>query len=93
MVSEGQTSGAIQGTSLLETTPYDTVPLELTQDRFWHIMYPQAEGELIKMKIYVSDTQLTREADSSNKDEIFNIAVSDFRLNAINIYSKALHRY
>ncbi len=93
MVTDGTTSHSILGTGILETTPYGTVPLEDSQARFWHIIYPQAEGEVIQIRLHISDAQLTRNPTDSNKDEVFNIAVSDFQLNAINIYAQSIHRY
>ena len=92
MVDEGETSNAAFGTSILETAPYPDNTMEATQKKFWHTIYLQAEGETIQLHLYISDAQLAREADSSNKDAILNIAVSDFRLNAINIYSRMVNR-
>lgn len=83
LVRDGATSGALLGTSILETTPYATVPFESSQDRFWHVLYPQAEGETIQIHFYLSNAQMFDE----------DIALSNFELNAINIYARQVHRY
>jgi len=72
-VSGGATSGALLGTSVLETSPYTLMPLESTQTRLWHPLYLQAEGECIQLNIYMSPEQL---ADT-------DIALADFELHAM----------
>lgn len=74
---DGTASGAVLGTNVLQTTPYAEHPLESTQDRFWHRVYFQTEGENAQMRLYLSDSQMT---DS-------DIAWSDFKLNAMVIYA------
>jgi len=56
----------------LETTPYALYPLEETQDRLWHQIYPQLEGSGAQLRIYLSDEQMLD----------FNIIRADFQLNA-----------
>lgn len=51
-------SGAAMGTNILETSPYTSIPLEASQDRFWHYIYPQSQGENVQLKIYFNDTQI-----------------------------------
>lgn len=93
MIAAGEASGAIIGTNILETSPYPSIgpaePVvvppsqEAAQNKFWHALYPQAEGESVKLHFYLSDTQL-RDLD---------IATSKFVLNAFSIYARKLHRY
>lgn len=83
MVSDGTVSDSIMGTAVLETTPYPDVTLEQSQERFWHVIYPQAEGEVIQIRLYLNDEQMLDE----------DIALSDFILNAMNIYAQQVHRY
>jgi hypothetical protein len=80
--ADGFTSGALIGTNILETTPYTDVTFEESQDKFWHIIYPQAEGESVQMRISLTIDQIL------DKD----IALSDFQLNAISIYSRQVNR-
>lgn len=75
--SDGSSSGSVLGTNVLETSAYSNVPLESTQDRFWHRVYFQTEGENAQMRLYISDSQML---DS-------DIAWSDFKLNAMVIYA------
>jgi len=77
LTEEGQATGALLGTNILETSPYSTVPLENAQSRVWHPVYLQSEGETIQLRIYLSDDQLQ---DTS-------IAWSDFQLNAMTFYA------
>jgi hypothetical protein len=83
MVSDGTTTGAILGSSILETSPHALIPLESSQERFWHALYPQAEGSTIQFRIYLSETQML------DKD----IALSDFQLNGFCIYSQSVSRF
>lgn len=79
---DGIDSGAILGTGVLETSPYDDVPLESEQSRFWHPIYPQIEGECIQFRIYLSDTQM----------EIDLASLGAFELNAMLFYAQRVHR-
>lgn len=75
MISAGTTTGAIMGNNVLETAPYDPAiyPFEQVQDRLWHPIYFQSDGECIQIFIYMTPTQLTTPS----------IAWSDFQLEAI----------
>ena len=55
-VSPGQNLG----TNILTTSPYTTVTFESVsnQARFWHPVYLQADGECIKLSLFLSDTQM-----------------------------------
>ncbi len=60
MVQNGQATGAIMGTSVLETSPYDPTlyPFEQEQNRLWHPVYFQTEGECIQIFMYMVDSQM-----------------------------------
>lgn len=77
LVASGAVTGTLLGTSVLETTPYLTIPYELLQDQLWHTMYLQAEGEYVQVRIYL------------NNDQMFDpdIALEDFELNGMIFYA------
>lgn len=83
LVEDGVNSGSILGNSILETTPYPDETIEASQKRFWHVIYMQAQGETVQIRLYLSDAQMLDE----------DIALSDFQLNAMSIYSKRVPRY
>src|SRR5271165_4034404 len=60
MLQEGSDTGSLQGTGVLETSPYNPLyyPLEQEQDRLWHPIYFQTEGECIQIFIYMSPAQM-----------------------------------
>lgn len=62
LVADGQASGAILGTNLLDLGPYASVPYEATQARLWHAVYMQAEGSYIQIYIYFNGTQMLDQA-------------------------------
>lgn len=70
--------GYIQGTSVLETSPYALYPLEQQQDRLWHPTYLWADGENIQLRIYLSNAEMLN----------YNIATSDFQLHAMTFYTQ-----
>ena len=71
MLQAGIDTGAIMGSGVLETSPYDPLyyPLEQFQNRLWHSVYFQSSGECIQINIYMSDTQMRTPA----------ISLSDFQ--------------
>lgn len=60
MISDAITSNSITGTGILETTPYPAYlyPLEQSQNRLWHPVYFQGDGECIQINIYMSPLQI-----------------------------------
>jgi hypothetical protein len=82
MVDEGVDSGAIVGNNILETSPYTLYPLEQQQDRLWHTIYFQAQGETMQLNLYMSDDQMM------NPDVIS----SQFEIDAILIYAMPVGR-
>lgn len=73
LVNEAEETGAILGNNVLETSAYTTVPYELVQDRLWHPVYFQGDGECIQIRIYMSDNQMRQTA----------VAFSLFELEAV----------
>ncbi|HXB10851.1 MAG TPA: hypothetical protein VNZ45_02610 [Bacteroidia bacterium] len=82
MISDGNSTQAILGTGILETSAYsaDYAPLEKFQDRLWHAMYFQSQGECIQLNMYYSADQITNP----------RIAWSDFELNGLVLHSKRM---
>jgi hypothetical protein len=77
MIDAGEASGAIIGTSVLETKPYSSTlyPLEQYQDLLWHPIYFQSSGEFIKLEMYFNDTQMITPLISLAPFEIEAIAL------------------
>lgn len=77
MISAGEASGSILGTSVLETRPYDPVlyPLEQYQDLLWHPIYFQSSGEFIKLEMYFNNDQMRNPVISLAPFEIEAIAL------------------
>ena len=78
--------GGMLGTGILETTPYELVPMEQQQDRFWHSLYPNFFGESIALRFYLTEEQITT-GDSGSTPAVPYIAFQDFQLNAFIIYA------
>lgn len=77
LVTGGTATGALVGTSVLETFPYALIPFEQQQARLWHPVYVQADGEYVQLRVYLSDDQVTDP----------DIAFSDFELHAMIFYA------
>jgi hypothetical protein len=75
---QGIQTGALVGTSILETSAYPDVPLETYQERIWHPVYFQLDGESVQILISMSDDQI-RDPD---------IAFAPFELHAMNLFTK-----
>jgi hypothetical protein len=84
MVGDGEASGALTGTNILETSPYDPTfyPLEQLQERLWHPIYFQTFGECVQLVI------------TYNEDQIFNTdySLEDFQLEAFCLYTQKTSR-
>jgi len=76
MIDAGVLSTSIMGTSMLETTPYALYPLEQVQERLWHPVYLQTQGETIQLHLYINDEQMLD----------FDIMQSDFELHAMTLF-------
>lgn len=61
MLQNGEVTGATMGNGVLETFPYDATlyPFEQQQERLWHQVYFQSEGECIQLFLYMTMPQLT----------------------------------
>jgi hypothetical protein len=81
MIDQGTGTGAIQGNSVLETSAYDPIyyPLEQEQDRLWHPIYFQTEGECIQLFMYMTEAQMTTRS----------IALSKFTLEGMVLHTMA----
>lgn len=81
MLDQATGTAAIQGTGVLETSPYDPLyyPLEQVQDRLWHPIYFQTEGECIQLFIYMTQDQMV----------VPDIAFSDFELEGMVLHTMA----
>lgn len=77
LVNDGFGTDSIMGTSVLETFPYTLVPLEQFQERLWHPIYFQTDGECIQLFMYQDDIQLRTPA----------IAFEDFQLEGMILYT------
>ena len=62
MMAEGDITGTLIGSSTLELDAYALAPFEEMQERVWHSMYTQAEGECIQLRIYYSPDQMVNRA-------------------------------
>ena len=79
ILTSNNLTNTIIGTSILETSPYSSIPLESFQERLWHPIYMWAEGECIQLNIYMNDTQM-RNLDL--------VSFSDFVLHAMTFYTQ-----
>ena len=79
MLDQGEGSGALMGTGVLETHAYDPdfYPLEQVQDRVWHPIYFQSTGECIQILIFMSTDQIIQQ----------DIAFSDFELDGLILFT------
>jgi len=67
MLNESIATGSILGNNLLETSPYSGNTMEATQNRFWHGVYLQAQGEFVRIHLYFSDEQMLDSDITSSK--------------------------
>jgi len=67
MLNEAKVTGTILGDNLLETSPYVDNEMEEVQDRFWHKVYLQAQGEFVRVHLYFSDEQMLNSDITSSK--------------------------
>ncbi len=73
--------GASMGNGVLETKPYPAAfyPLEQYQERLWHPVYFQTEGECIQINMYFSNAQMITPT----------ISLSDFELEGLVLHTQA----
>lgn len=77
LVDDGIDTEAIVGNNILETSAYPSITLEQFQERLWHPIYFQGEGEFIQLQMYMSDTQMKTRS----------IAWSDFQLEGMSLFT------
>lgn len=77
MISEAFDTNALLGTSVLETSAYALIPLESMQDRLWHPVYFQTQGQTIQLFLYFTDAQMTDQT----------VVFSAFELNGLVVYA------
>lgn len=80
MLYEGSQTGALQGDGTLLTSPYSPVfyPLEQVQDRLWHPIYFQTDGECVQLFMYLNPSQMV----------VPDIAFSDFQLEGMVLHTQ-----
>lgn len=78
MVNAGTNTQMIMGNNVLETFPYTLYPLEQEQDRLWHPVYFQTDGEFIQINIIFTDFQIRTN----------DIAFSPFEIEGIILYTQ-----
>lgn len=78
MIISGTETEMIMGNNILETSPYALVPFEQVQDRLWHQVYFQTQGEFIQIYIFMNPAQITQ----------IPIAFSDFQLEAMILHTQ-----
>ena len=80
LIQDGTANNSIMGNNILETSPYSPAlaPLEQLQDRLWHPIYFQGEGECIQISMYFSNAQMVNS----------NISLEDFELEAITLFTQ-----
>lgn len=82
LVNDGLVSGSLWGNNVLETSPYLLVNLEIWQDRLWHPVYFQGEGEVVQLRLYFTDDQM----------RVPQIVDSDFQLHCMIAYTQGVSR-
>jgi hypothetical protein len=83
LLDAGAATGTLVNTGIVETCPYRDsngkliYPIENTQARLWHPIYPFAEGECIQLSLYM------------NNDQMIDVVISNsaFTLHAMTFYT------
>lgn len=80
-LDDARQTNSITGTGVLETTPYspDLYPLEFSQNRLWHPVYFQSDGECIQIQIEMSPLQICTPFTAFADLEIEAIILSTMR--------------
>jgi len=82
LINDSYNSECILGDNTLQTSAYALITLETSQDRFWHTVYFQAEGDNVQIRIYMTETQM--------KNPL--IVFSAFELEGIILHTQKLGR-
>ena len=78
MIDAGVATNSALGSNILETSPYALVNLESLQERLWHPVYFQTQGNCIQIRMYYSDVEM----------EDPNIWNQPFTLEGLVLYTK-----
>jgi len=80
MLASARQTGALMGNSVLETAPYNPVyyPLEQYQDKLWHPVYFQSDGDCIQLRLYFDPIQI----------QVPRIAFAPFELQGMILYTQ-----
>lgn len=81
MLQEAADTGTLLGTNVLETFP--GLGLEQVQDRTWHPVYFQSDGEAIQINVYMKDDPDLTKSQIRRR----NVAFSDFQLEGMVLYT------
>lgn len=82
MVDQAQDNLCELGDNILETSPYPMINLEQYQERLWHGIYFQAEGDFFSINLTHSDEQMLDE----------DVVESWFTLHGVILYVKPITR-
>ncbi len=85
LVTDGAGTGALLGTNVLETFPYPSSVLEFNQQRLWHPIYFQSDGEAIELSLYFKDDPNLALSQIRRKSVVW----SDFQLEGMVLYTMA----
>jgi len=83
LVKDGQDTGTLLGTNVLETFPYPSSVLEFNQSRLWHPIYFQSDGEAIELSLYFKDDPDLALSQIRQRDIVW----SDFQLEGMVLYT------
>lgn len=75
LLENSSSTGAILGTGQVETSPYALIPYEQSQERLWHPVYIQADGESIQMRFYLTDSQAVDSSISEAGFELYGFTI------------------
>ncbi len=75
--SDASATGSLLGSSVLETSPYTTVPFEDFAERLWHCLYFQGDGEYVSFQFILTESQMVDP----------NVRLSPFELHAMCIHA------
>lgn len=82
LVFQGAISGSLLGNGTLDLGPYSLYPQEATQERLWHPVYLNAEGEVVQLQIYYSDAEMIDPT----------VSLQPFELHAFTLYTQPVGR-
>lgn len=78
MIDASVATNCILGTSILETKPFTLYPMENAQQRLFHPIYFQTQGDAIQIRLYFTDSEMI----------VPTISQTNFTLEGIILYTK-----